>query len=97
MTRAANRQHEKETKPNAQQGIEDRLHADAVDDVDEQSKSEEEGESLQPDEGARETVGSQWLSIYRRDLPARLSCHRQLNSASEVIKAMCCRSSTAIL
>jgi hypothetical protein len=47
MTRTANREeYQKTEETDADQSVEDRLHADAIDNVDEQAEAEEESDCL---------------------------------------------------
>ena len=59
VTRAADGQQDQKTEEaDAEQRVEDRLHADAIDDVNEQAEAEQEGDRLKPDEGAARIAGT---------------------------------------
>ena len=50
VAQAANADYKEETKANTEEGIEDRLDADSIDNISEESDSEQEREGLQPNE-----------------------------------------------
>lgn len=58
VTKTTDPKEVKETEANSQQGIEDRLNANPIYDENKEADTEEEGENLQPDEGATRTTGS---------------------------------------
>lgn len=58
VTQAAQEENDKESETDAEQRVEERLHADAVDDVNEQGEAENEGQGLKPNEGSARVAGT---------------------------------------
>ena len=52
MTQSAQAEDDEKAEADAQQRVEERLHADAIDYVNEQAKAKQEGQGLKPDERA---------------------------------------------
>ena len=58
MTQSTQTKDDEEAEADAQQRVEKRLHADAIDYVNEQAEAEQKGECLEPNERAARVVGS---------------------------------------
>src|ERR1051326_2298894 len=65
VTKRVETKNNEEAEADAQQRVEKRLHADAIDDEDEQREAENEGERLQPDERAARGIGSGSYGLFR--------------------------------
>jgi hypothetical protein len=63
MSRAADCKQNEETKPDAYEGIEDRLDTDPINYVNEEADAKEEGYALEPDERSSRTVGTCGLRL----------------------------------
>src|SRR6476646_506073 len=65
VPQAVETEDDEETKTNAQQRVEQRLHTDPIDDEDEQCEAENEGERLQPDKRPARGVSGGGFRFFR--------------------------------